>query len=342
MSENKYQTLLALKQGNGLTFKAKLAECILCPDMGGRIFGECCGLNLHRIDLDCAAHPSASFNNFGGNNFWPAPEGGKFGFNYRGNEWYVQKSINEQPFKVIKSDKGSAIIEKEIKLVNRAGTILETTMRREFTLLAKPPEYFNKWPLKGLLSYSTVDSFKVRNAVSTEQALIASWTLEQFDATNDTMSFCAVPDPKTAINFDFYEHPGDKINYHEKGFTYRTDARRKGQIGIKTAAGTLFIGFIDRSRNLICLRENRGPGNGKYFNMADNDQPLGPYSAADNYSIFNSDETMKAFELETVGAAQIQNNILKGSELISATSFAVFENVSRLDEFIGEHLGQQV
>jgi len=299
-------------------------------------------MNLHRIDLDCAAHPSASFNNFGGNNFWPAPEGGKLGFNYRGNEWYVQESINEQPFRVISSDKRSAVIGKEIKLVNRAGTELETSMRREFTLRAQPPECFNKRLLKGLLSYTTVDSFRVRNAVAADQALIAAWTLEQFEAADDTLSFCAVPDPKSAINFDFYDHPGDKITCHAKGFTYRTDGKRKGQIGIKKSAGAKFIGFIDRSRNLICLRQNLTPKGGAFFNIADNDQPQGTYSAADNYSIFNSDETMKAFELETVGGAQIQNNILNGSDLISATSFAAFENTACLDEFFQNHIGRKI
>lgn len=336
---NKFRQLCNLKRDKVIGFKTESAGCLLCPDMGGRIFGECRGLNLHRIDLECAAHPSTSFNNYGGNNFWPAPEGGKFGFNYRGNEWYVQKSINEQPFKVIKSEKSSAIIKKDIQLVNRAGTILETTMRRKFSLLPEPPESLRKQRLKGFLSYSTVDSFLVHNTVSSEQALLAAWTLEQFEASEETLSFCAVQDSRSAINFDFYEHPGDKIACYEKGFTYRTDARRKGQIGVKKSAGAVFIGFIDRSRKLVCLRENLGPANGTFFNIADNDQPQGSCSAADNYSIFNSDETMEAFELETVGCARIENNVLKSARLVSSTTFAVFENQKHIDDFIGKHLG---
>jgi len=339
MSENKYRDLAALKKESAVFFKTDSAECILCPDMGGRIFCECLGISLHRIDLDCAANPSDSFNNFGGDNFWPAPEGGEFGFNYRGNEWYVQPGINKQPFNVLKSGKESALIGKDINLLNRAGTSLEVSMQRDLHLLNKPPEFMREYPLKGFLSYSTTDSFKVSNPVSSDKALIAAWTLEQFEASDETLSFCVVPDSKAAINFDFYEHPGDKITYYEKGFTYRTDARRKGQIGIKTSAGACFIGFIDRSRNLICVRENLNPHDGIFFNIADNDQAQGPYSAADNYSIFNSDESMQAFELETVGGAQIQNNILKGSRLVSATSFAVFENTKNIDDFIDEHLG---
>jgi len=334
MSQNKYRKLVSLKHGNAIEFPAVSGSCLLCPDLGGRVFAECCGVSPHRIDLECAAHPSASFNNYGGNNFWPAPEGGKFGFNYRGNEWYVQPAINEQPFQVVRRGQHSAVISKEIKLINRAGITLEALMQREFRLLADPPELLRKWPLQGFLSYSTTDSFKIRNAVVPEQALIAAWTLEQFEASDETLSFCIVSNPKMAINFDFYEHPGDKIEYYEKGFTYRTDARRKGQIGIKISAGAKFIGFIDRSRNLVCLRENLGPTDGTFFNIADNNQPQGPFSAADNYSIFNSDETMMAFELETVGPCRIKDNLVSDAELNSMTSFAVFENISCLDDFL--------
>jgi hypothetical protein len=341
MPENKYRELAALKKGSAVFFKTGSAECILCPDMGGRIFCECLGISPHRIDLDCAAHPLDSFNNFGGYNFWPAPEGGKFGFNYRGNEWYVQPAINAQPFLVLKSGKKAAMIGKEVTLVNRAGVKIETSMRRDFRLDEKPPAILREYPLKGFISYSTTDSFKVRNRVSSGEALIAAWTLEQFEASDETVSFCAVPDSKAAINFDFYDHPGDKITYYGKGFTYRTDARRKGQIGIKKSAGARYIGFFDLSRNLVCVRKNLNPRDGIFFNIADNDQARGPYSAADNYSIFNSDESMKAFELETVGGALIRNSILKGSKLASSTCLAVFERAKDIDDFIDEHLGKK-
>ncbi len=44
---------------------------------------------------------------------------------------------------------------------------------------------------------------------------------------------------------DFYEHPGDRIAYFDKGFTYKTDGLKRGQIGIKKAAGASLIGFHD-------------------------------------------------------------------------------------------------
>ncbi|MCG2658751.1 MAG: hypothetical protein L6437_00705, partial [Kiritimatiellae bacterium] len=105
MATSKFQELLRIRKGAVLEFQNEKSACALCPDMGGRVFGEVCGRSLHRIDLDtvppspkglrwASCRPDQPFANFGGGNFWPAPEGGKFGFNYRLNEWYVQPCIN--------------------------------------------------------------------------------------------------------------------------------------------------------------------------------------------------------------------------------------------------------
>jgi hypothetical protein len=225
-----------------------------------------------------------------------------------------------------------------VTLVNRAGATVHAVMKREIQLLPLPA-WLAKYPAHAALSYVTKDSFAVLNKTSVEEALIAAWTLEQFDATPDTVSFCAVERPEAAINFDFYAHPGERIAYSPRGFTYRTDGQCRGQIGVRVAAGPRFIGFHDLSACVMCIRENRNAASGRYFNMADNDQPQGPYSAADSYSIFNSDKDMRAFELETVGAAQVEQGILKGSELTTTTSFLAFADTAGIKAFLREHLG---
>jgi hypothetical protein len=65
---------------------------------------------------------------------------------------------------------------------------------------------------------------------------------------------------------------------------------------------------------------------GLYFNIADNDQPAGPFSAADVYSIFNGDESLGFFELETIGSANVVDDRLSGSSLVSRTTLAFFKN----------------
>ncbi len=339
---NKYQELKEIKKGSFIHFASQAGEVILCPDMGGRVFAELAGSSLHRIDLECAARPDRPFNNFGGGNFWPAPEGGQFGFNYRGNEWYVQEAINTQPFEMVSNDGVSTAIQKKAKLTNRAGTVVEVEMTREFQFISSLPSFLDQNKLRAAMSYQTIDSFKVINTVSTDQALIAAWTLEQFDTSDQTVSFCRVAEPGGAINFDFYQHPGERITYYKEGFTYRTDGGCRGQIGIRKRAGASFIGFYDLSRNLVCIRENRSREGGIYFNIADNDQPGGPFSAADNYSVFNSDPDMKAFELETVGGAEVENGRLKRAELISVTAFAIFKEKKDLEDVISQILGPKL
>jgi hypothetical protein len=338
MHKNKLQQLRVIKEGSFLEFTQDSAICALCPDMGGRIFAEVCGISVHRIDLECVAKPDRPFNNYGGGNFWPAPEGGKLAFNYRGDEWYVQECINEHPFEVVSHDEESAVISKRVALINRAGTVVESIMQRGLTLLRSLPSFLEGRRLRGFLSYQTVDCFEVLNPITPEQALIAAWTLEQFEASASTISFCPVENPQTAINFDFYDHPGEMISYFNHGFTYKTDGRCKGQIGIKKEAAAPFIAFYDPSRQLLCTRENRS-GDSLYFNIADNDQPNGPYSAADNYSIFNSDPDMQAFELELVSGARIQNGLVRGSELVSVTTFAVFEDSGEIRNFVNQYIG---
>lgn len=335
---NAYQEMLAIKKDAVVELKEGPGRLAVCPDMGGRVFAELNGVSLHRLHLETVRNPTQPFNNYGGANFWPAPEGGKFGFNYQGDQWYVQPAINNQPFAVKKHDATSVVIEKRVPLINRKNVTVDTRMSRAVSL-AKLPRILKGARLAASIAYQTTDTLKVLNEVSTDDALLAGWTLEQFDTTDHTIAFCAVDHPQAAINFDFYQHPGDKIAYHPKGFTYRADGQRKGQIGIRKAAQPAFIGCYDLSRRLLILKENRSKLDGLFFNIADNEQAHGPYSAEDVYSIFTSDPDMRAFELETIGPLQVKDGRLKSSKLVSATTFAIFEKASDIESFVKTHIG---
>jgi hypothetical protein len=328
----KFDVLLRIKSDSLVLFGGDRWRVALCPDMGGRIFAEVGGELLHRIDLENVENPTREFNNYGGANLWPAPEGGTFGFNYRGDEWYVQPAINVQPFEVVERSKSSAIIRKRAALLNRMGTLVDAEITRQFDLCDA---------FLGQLAYTTTDTITVMNGVPIEKALIAAWTLEQFDATPNTNTFCQVANPENAINFDFYEHPGDRISYFDRGFTYRTDGQCRGQIGIRKDSGPASIGFFDTDTGIICVRENLSESDGLFFNIADNDQPNGPFSEADSYSIFNSDPDMAAFELETIGSARVHNGLLRASRLTSMTSFTIVPHHEDICRMLRETLGEK-
>jgi hypothetical protein len=336
--ETRFRELSDLAESVSLECAVGNSRLGVFPALGGRGFAEVRGVCAHRVDLDAVRNPGESFNNYGGNNFWPAPEGGELGFNYRGGEWYVQEAVNSEPFRVLRSQNEACCIEKDARLANRKGTRVDTVMRREFSL-SPIPEMLRAYRLEGHLCYTVRDSIRVSDEVSASDALIASWTLEQFAASRHTVSFCVVDRPEAAINFDFYDHPGERITYLPSGFLYRTDGRSRGQIGVKLSSAPAFIGFYDLSRRMLCIRRNMNAGDGLYFNIADNDQPRGCLSAADVYSIFNSDEDMSAFELETVGSARLDGTCLLGSELVSESCLAMFEEQAELEGFLTHYLG---
>jgi hypothetical protein len=334
-----YENLMEMKKGSLLEVRNGNSAFCVVPDMGGRIFALIDGISVHRIDIENILSSDRPFNNFGGGNFWPAPEGGRFGFNYRGDEWYVQRCINDQPFEVILYNGLSVIIEKRIELLNRSGTVLEVLMKRNISS-GEQPVLFDNYTLKDSLTYISEDSFNVLNNVDIDRGLISAWTLEQFDADENRISFCMVNEPETAINFDFYEHPNKRITYCKKGFIYRTDGLKKGQIGVKRKADPHAIGFLDFERGVVCIRQNlTSAKDGLYFNIADNEQINGPFSTEDTYSIFNSGDEARFFELETIGCADVKQKKLLGSRLVSLTSFAVFEDRKEINIWMREKLG---
>jgi hypothetical protein len=255
MSEQ-YNELMRIAGDTVLTFERNGTRLALCPKLGGRIFVGIGDLCPHRMDLANILEPTREFNNFGGGNFWPAPEGGKFGFNYDGDRWRVQSAINLQPFELVERGDDTAVIGKRVSLVNRAGIVIEADMVRRLRLASEVDVSLAQYPLEYYIAYITEDSFEILNHVRLESALIGAWTLEQFAASADTVSFCQVQTPEGAINYDFYDHPGERIKFFPRGFTYRTDGLSMGQIGVAADAKASLIGFYNLSTRILCIRRN--------------------------------------------------------------------------------------
>lgn len=291
---------------------------IVTPGIQGRIFCHLGGRLVHRLDTALLDNPSPTdFNNFGGNSLWPAPEGGPFAFNYPpdGGGWRVQPAINSQNLAVTAKSPTSVTIEKDISLVNRKGTVISLKYRRCVTLVETTPLVRGRGV--DTIAYRAEDSFIPQGRYSKADVLIAPWSLEQFPGAEGILAFAKVQDPKTSINADFYGSPMDRIDFAPGHFTFRLGGQDRTQIGVRVANEPSLIGAWDRARGILITRHTeKQPG--VYFNMADNDQPQGPYSAADMYSIFNGG-ALDFFELETIGAMQIDDEVVAPSTLTSET-----------------------
>lgn len=274
---------------------------LIPPSLAGRIFCQLDGELVHRLDAAALRNPSLTqYDNLGGNSLWPAPEGGLFAFNYPpdGGEWMVQDGIAKAVPRVSTQGLNRAVVEKRITLTNRRGVKMGLNYRRVVTV----PEdmMLAKGYRLDAMRYHTEDIFEPREDYSAAGVLLAPWSLEQFPGAEGIVAFGKVVEAKDALNCDFYGDPGERIAWRPGHFIFRLGGTARHQIGVKVQSKPECIGALDLQRSMLFLRKTEVQP-GVYFNIADNEQSEGPYSAADLYSIFNGGE-LGFFELETIGA----------------------------------------
>ena len=291
---------------------------LIPPALNGRLFCQLNGELIHRLDDAALRTPSPDgYDNLGGNSLWPAPEGGPFAFNYPpgSDDWYVQDGISRAVPSITRESATRAVVEKRISLVNRKGVRIALLYRR-IVSVPEAPFHMPGYAAHGML-YETQDIFEPAGEYRADDVLIAPWSLEQFPGADGIVAFGKVTNSEDELNFDFYGDPGDRISWKPGTFRFRLGGRDRHQVGVRVKAEPQCIGALDPRRSLLFLRKT-ALQQGQYFNIADNEQAAGPFSAADLYSIFNGGE-LGFFELETIGAMQQANGLLTSSMLLSRT-----------------------
>lgn len=310
---------------------------LLPPTMAGRIFCQWRGELVHRLDGASLQNPSTTeYNNYGGNALWPAPEGGQFAFNYGAGSdaWVVQEGIASAVPSIERQGDDSALIRKSIHLANRKGLTLHVDYIRELRV-HEPELSAGRYAIEGM-AYSTVDTFVPLGDYDADDVLLAPWSLEQFPGAEGIIAFGKLSQTSPELNLDFYSDPSARIVRTEGQFTFALGGEQRHQIGIPVATGPTLLGALDPHRGYLFLRSCAAQA-GRYFNIADNDQKDGPFSAADLYSIFNGGE-LGFFELETIGAMQVEDGPLAKSSLHSETVI-LKGSVEELRRYLSEEKG---
>ena len=296
---------------------------LVSPGLQGRIFAHLGGELVHRLDVERTQRPAAGeFNNLGGNSLWPAPEGGPLAFNYLpgSDEWVVQPGIADVACEIVEHGGQHALIEKTIALTNRKGTDVQVRFRRHVEVVdAREGDPHPAGKSRRALAYRSEDTLEPLGDVARGDVLLAAWSLEQFPGGEDVTAFACMAKPREAINFDFYGMPAQPPVFGERCFTLALGGTAKFQIGVTVNSRPTLLGALDRRRSLLMLRHTEA-GDGLYFNIADNDQPDGPFAAADMYSVFNGGD-LDFFELETIAPMMEHDGRVTGSRLVSTTWF---------------------
>lgn len=310
---------------------------LIPPRLQGRIFCQVDGELVHRLDPECLLRPSETdYNNAGGNSLWPAPEGGAFAFNYLPDHegWVVQDGIAKAIPSVYHNGDRCALVQKRIALKNRRGVTLDLGYRR----LVSVPDYGflpSSYHVEGLC-YRTIDIFEPLGNYRCDEVLLAPWSLEQFPGGDGILAFAKAADGADSVNYDFYDHPGERIIGGKSQFVFRLGGNTRHQIGVKLSSHPQLIGALDFHRSYLIVRRAQ-PQEGVYFNIADNDQPEGAFSAADLYSIFNGG-SLGFYELETIGAMRSMDGVL-GVSILSSQTLILRGAIDELLRYLREQEG---
>lgn len=301
----------SLKANNGIVY--------LAPGLQGRIFCAFGEEMVSKLDFPLAENPTPGFNNIGGNSLWPAPEGGNFAYNYPDGEWTVQDGINKVPAKITSCDENGCVMEKAITLKNAKGVNVDLAYER-VTKVVDASSLAQAYSVEAL-SYTSLDSFTALGDYSVEDVLCSAWTLEQFPGSDGITGFGKFgkkgASAKEVINDDFYGDPLKRIRFTEDLFIFSLGGPERLQIGFKKDCSPEYLGAWDAKRNILIIRHTP-PVEGKYINIADNEQKNGPYSTEDMYSIFNGAE-LNFFELETIAPMNVEDGLFRSSVLYSQT-----------------------
>lgn len=323
-----------------LTVVSGSGKVIVSNKLQGRIFAAFNDQLVHRFLDELAADPDPEeFNNLGGNSLWPGPEGGDFAFNYPpGGSWYVQDGINRVPTETVEYSDGKIVVSKDIELLNRKGNLIRLKFRRTVTPLRAGDFPADKYAV-AFTGYHSVDELIPLAEYPVSEAICCAWSLEQFPGAEGIIGFgrcCG--SANGCANTDFYGDPAERLVYQNDIFRFDLGGPSRLQIGIKAEFAPVLIGSLDPKRGILAVRMTPLRKDGRYINIADNDQATGPYGAADMFSIFNGSQELDFHELETISPMAVDERGILQPCALESTSIICQGDVSELkkvmcDEF---------
>lgn len=152
---------------------------LIALDVEGRLFSWLDGEVVNRVNPDAFSGFSscAAYLNPGGDGFWPAPEGSLLGYEYSTGSWRVPPSLTNARWQVLEHTENSLLAAAEIDLINSEGRGIPCLFSRRISL-----EFQN-----GKMLQKVTESIRYlgRKTLNKDQALLAPWTLCQFDCNAD-------------------------------------------------------------------------------------------------------------------------------------------------------------
>ena len=222
-------------------------------------------------------------NAYGGENrIWLGPEGGKYslffpkGASMDFANWKTPAAFDTEGWKVTKQDTTSVGLQKEMQLVNYAGTTLSLSVTRDITILSRSAiDSMLQSRDTGLkvVGYRTTNMLTNtgKEEWTEKTGMPCIWMLDMFNPSPSTVIViphkAAGKREKVATTDYFGEIPADRIRIGDSTLFFKADGKSRGKLGIHPQYAMPRAGSYDAQNKVLTLTIFDVDPSGKYLNQ---------------------------------------------------------------------------
>ena len=275
----KYDSVIVLKKGD--------AQIIVSPKYQAKVFtstadglpGKSFGwINYKLFDGPLDEH----INAYGGENrLWLGPEGGKFslffpkGAKMEFANWKTPAALDSEPWTTMEKNGTSVKLQKDMQLVNYAGTVLNLLVKRKITILEKSEvgnllqvNFNSKIKWVGYRTENTITNTG-NNEWNSITGMPCIWMLDMFTPSDSTVVIIPYKDGNLpAANTDYFgKIPNERIRYKNNVLFFKVDGKQRGKLGIYPERAKPVAGSYDWRHQILTITLFDVNPLGKYLNQ---------------------------------------------------------------------------
>ncbi|GAB3986136.1 hypothetical protein GCM10028807_02900 [Spirosoma daeguense] len=227
--------------------------------------------------------PDAHMNAYGGENrLWLGPEGAQFSLFFKPGakmefeQWHTPSAFDTEPWRVLSKTAQTVVMEKEMGLVNYAGTTLKLKIDRSVTLLNREEaaSQLNTLLPEGvrLVGYQTDNSITNTGALdwTPKTGAPCIWMLDMFvpsPGVTIVIPYDEKASGKVATTDYFGQIPADRVTYKNGVLYFKADGKSRGKLGIPPERTKPMAGSYDAENNVLTLTLFDVDKNATYLNQ---------------------------------------------------------------------------
>jgi len=292
---------------------------------GGHSFGW---INYKAFTGSLDSHMNA----YGGENrIWLGPEGGRFSLFFPKDSpmlfqnWKTPAPFDTEAWKVTARNGQSVSLQKDMQLVNYAGTNLSLSVERRIAILDRQtidhdlgltPDTTIK--AVGYETFNTITNTGRQEWTGTT-GMPCIWMLDMFPPSSSTVIIVPYKDGtgRIATTNYFGEIPADRIKYKDGFLLFKADGKSRGKLGINPKRAIAVAGSYDAQNKSLTLTMFDLGQDGKYLNQEWNTvKPPFSGDAVNAYNdgpLANGSQMGPFYEIESVSPAAF---LLPGHSLL--------------------------